>query len=168
MPFGKGISGKALDLSPDLGAQLVGMSFLFAILEELFLNLEKFLSRSELPGHAPPQHVGFAQRQSADAGVRYGTGGRHQPVRHGLVVQVAEQAAPGDANGDRRFDQLDIVRLLQGNKYLTGQSADWMQGDFTGDGLFDQARGRVVGSDLYLTKPFTKEELLAAVAQHAA
>jgi len=36
------------------------------------------------------------------------------------------------------------------------------------DGLFDQARGRVVGSDLYLTKPFTKEELLAAVTQHAA
>jgi twitching motility two-component system response regulator PilG len=36
------------------------------------------------------------------------------------------------------------------------------------DGLFDQARGRVVGSDLYLTKPFTKEELLSAVAQHAA
>jgi len=36
------------------------------------------------------------------------------------------------------------------------------------DGLFDQARGRVVGSDLYLTKPFTKEELLGAVAQHAA
>ncbi len=35
------------------------------------------------------------------------------------------------------------------------------------DGLFDQARGRVVGSDLYLTKPFTKEELPAAVAQHA-
>ena len=36
------------------------------------------------------------------------------------------------------------------------------------DGLFDQARGRVVGSDLYLTKPFTKEELLGAVQQHAA
>ena len=35
------------------------------------------------------------------------------------------------------------------------------------DGLFDQARGRVVGSDLYLTKPFTKDELLGAVAQHA-
>jgi twitching motility two-component system response regulator PilG len=35
------------------------------------------------------------------------------------------------------------------------------------DGLFDQARGRVVGSDLYLTKPFTREELLAAVTQHA-
>ncbi len=36
------------------------------------------------------------------------------------------------------------------------------------DGMIDQARGRVVGSDLYLTKPFTKEELLAAVQQHAA
>jgi len=35
------------------------------------------------------------------------------------------------------------------------------------DGLFDRARGRVVGSDLYLAKPFTREELLATVAQHA-
>lgn len=35
------------------------------------------------------------------------------------------------------------------------------------DGLFDKARGRVVGSDLYLTKPFTREELLDAVKQHA-
>lgn len=34
------------------------------------------------------------------------------------------------------------------------------------DGLFDKARGRVVGSDLYLTKPFTREELLGAVRQH--
>jgi len=36
------------------------------------------------------------------------------------------------------------------------------------DGLFDKARGRVVGSDQYLTKPFTREELLGAVKQHAA
>ncbi len=35
------------------------------------------------------------------------------------------------------------------------------------DGLFDKARGRVVGSDLYLTKPCTREELLSAVKQHA-
>ena len=35
------------------------------------------------------------------------------------------------------------------------------------DGLFDKARGRVVGSDLYLTKPFTREELLSAVEQHS-
>jgi twitching motility two-component system response regulator PilG len=32
------------------------------------------------------------------------------------------------------------------------------------DGLFDKARGRMVGSEEYLTKPFTKEQLLNAVA----
>lgn len=35
------------------------------------------------------------------------------------------------------------------------------------DGLFDRARGRMVGSDQYLTKPFTKDTLLAAVRSHA-
>ena len=34
------------------------------------------------------------------------------------------------------------------------------------DGLFDRARGRIVGSDLYLTKPFTKDELLGAIREH--
>jgi len=34
------------------------------------------------------------------------------------------------------------------------------------DGLFDKARGRMVGSQDYLTKPFTKDQLLQAVAQH--
>ena len=33
------------------------------------------------------------------------------------------------------------------------------------DGLFDKARGRIVGSDQYLTKPFTRDELLAAVRE---
>jgi len=34
------------------------------------------------------------------------------------------------------------------------------------DGLFDKARGRMVGSEDYLTKPFTKDQLLHAVQQH--
>lgn len=34
------------------------------------------------------------------------------------------------------------------------------------DGLFDRARGRIVGSEQYLTKPFTKEELLGAIQRH--
>jgi twitching motility two-component system response regulator PilG len=34
------------------------------------------------------------------------------------------------------------------------------------DGLFDRARGRMVGSDEYLTKPFTKDSLLKAVSAH--
>ena len=36
------------------------------------------------------------------------------------------------------------------------------------DGLFDRARGRIVGSEQYLTKPFTRGELLNAIRQHAA
>jgi len=35
------------------------------------------------------------------------------------------------------------------------------------DGLFDKARGRMVGSQDYLTKPFTKDQLLQAVSQYA-
>ncbi|MGA9342380.1 MAG: twitching motility response regulator PilG [Rhodanobacteraceae bacterium] len=34
------------------------------------------------------------------------------------------------------------------------------------DGLFDKARGRIVGSEQYLTKPFTREELLGAIRHH--
>jgi len=34
------------------------------------------------------------------------------------------------------------------------------------DGLFDRARGRLVGSEQYLTKPFTKDELLGAIQSH--
>jgi len=31
------------------------------------------------------------------------------------------------------------------------------------DGLFDKAKGRIVGSDQYITKPFSKEELLGTI-----
>jgi twitching motility two-component system response regulator PilG len=34
------------------------------------------------------------------------------------------------------------------------------------DGLFDRARGRMVGSSEYLTKPFTKDSLLKTVGAH--
>ncbi len=35
------------------------------------------------------------------------------------------------------------------------------------DGLFDRARGRMAGSDQYLTKPFTQESLVEAVNSYA-
>ena len=34
------------------------------------------------------------------------------------------------------------------------------------DGLFDKARGRIVGAEQYLTKPFTRDELLGAIHRH--
>jgi twitching motility two-component system response regulator PilG len=36
------------------------------------------------------------------------------------------------------------------------------------DGLFDKAKGRIVGSDQYLTKPFSKTELLNSIEMHIA
>ena len=35
------------------------------------------------------------------------------------------------------------------------------------DSIFDRARGRIVGSEQYLTKPFTKDDLLGAIKQYA-
>jgi twitching motility two-component system response regulator PilG len=34
------------------------------------------------------------------------------------------------------------------------------------DGVFDKARGRIVGSEQYLTKPFTRDELLVAIRNY--
>lgn len=35
------------------------------------------------------------------------------------------------------------------------------------DSIFDKARGRIVGSEQYLTKPFTKDDLLGAIRAYA-
>jgi hypothetical protein len=55
----------------------------------------------------------------------------------GPVVHI-ERLVAGDANGDVRFDQQDIVKVLQGGKYMTGEQANWTEGDFNHDGRFDQ------------------------------
>lgn len=36
------------------------------------------------------------------------------------------------------------------------------------DGVFDRARGRIAGSQDYMTKPFTKQEMLFAIDRYAA
>ena len=46
--------------------------------------------------------------------------------------------APGDANRDGRWDQLDLVQVLQAAKYLADTPASWEEGDWNADGLFDQ------------------------------
>lgn len=34
------------------------------------------------------------------------------------------------------------------------------------DSIFDKARGRIVGSEEYLTKPFTRDDLMQAIARY--
>jgi hypothetical protein len=61
------------------------------------------------------------------------TARRPSPGSVDFVLRIA-----GDANEDGLFNQLDIVRVLQGGKFLTRQPATWSEGDWTGDGVFDQ------------------------------
>ena len=64
---------------------------------------------------------------------------------------------------------LFILLLVAGLVYLTTDASRQLTSLDTVEAIHcDKARGRVVGSDLYLTKPFTREELLLAVKQHAA
>jgi hypothetical protein len=44
----------------------------------------------------------------------------------------------GDANEDGRFNQLDLVQVLQGGKYQSRQPATWREGNWNGDDVFDQ------------------------------
>jgi hypothetical protein len=44
----------------------------------------------------------------------------------------------GDANLDNQFNQVDLILMLQAGTYVTGQPATWSQGDFDGNGRFDQ------------------------------
>jgi len=59
-----------------------------------------------------------------------------------------------------RLDGLEVCRRLR------AQSTVPIIMLSSKDGLFDKARGRMVGSEDYLTKPFTKDQLLQAVQQH--
>ena len=54
------------------------------------------------------------------------------------VMSWHENITPGDANRDGKFDQLDVVHVLQVAKYMSGESANWEQGDWNGDAVFDQ------------------------------
>ena len=63
-----------------------------------------------------------------------------------------------------RLDGYQTGALIKKNARLTATPVIMLS---SRDGLFDRARGRMVGSDEYLTKPFTKDSLLKAVSTHA-
>lgn len=63
-----------------------------------------------------------------------------------------------------RLDGYQACALIKGNPRFAKTPIIMLSSK---DGLFDRARGRIVGSDEYLTKPFTKDELIGAVKAHA-
>ncbi|HRH72452.1 twitching motility response regulator PilG [Zoogloea sp.] len=62
-----------------------------------------------------------------------------------------------------RLDGYQTCALIKKNARLKSTPVVMLSSK---DGLFDRARGRLAGSDEYLTKPFTKESLLRSVACH--
>ncbi|MGD8525127.1 MAG: twitching motility response regulator PilG [Thioalkalispiraceae bacterium] len=62
-----------------------------------------------------------------------------------------------------RLDGYQTTALIKNNKVFQKTPVIMLSSK---DGLFDRARGRIVGSEEYLTKPFTKEELLGAIKKH--
>ncbi len=60
-----------------------------------------------------------------------------------------------------RLDGYETCSLIKHNKTFRETPVIMLSSK---DGLFDRARGRIVGSEQYLTKPFTKDELLGAIS----
>ena len=62
-----------------------------------------------------------------------------------------------------RLDGYQTCALIKNNKMFKDTPVIMLSSK---DGLFDRARGRIVGSKQYLTKPFTKDELLGAITKY--
>ena len=62
-----------------------------------------------------------------------------------------------------RLDGYQTCAIIKRNPQFAGVPVIMLSSK---DGLFDKARGRMVGSQDYLTKPFTKDQLLLAVQTH--
>lgn len=62
-----------------------------------------------------------------------------------------------------RLDGYQTCALIKNNKAYKDIPVIMLSSK---DGLFDRARGRLVGSEQYLTKPFTRDELLDVIRKH--
>lgn len=62
-----------------------------------------------------------------------------------------------------RLDGYQTCALIKNNRVFRTTPVVMLSSK---DGLFDKARGRIVGSEQYLTKPFTRDELLGAIRRH--
>ena len=62
-----------------------------------------------------------------------------------------------------RLDGYQTCSLIKHNQQFKGTPVIMLSSK---DGLFDKARGRIVGSEQYLTKPFTKDDLIDTIKQY--
>lgn len=62
-----------------------------------------------------------------------------------------------------RLDGYQTCELIKSNQTYKATPVIMLSSK---DSIFDRARGRIVGSEQYLTKPFTKDDLLDAIRMH--
>lgn len=62
-----------------------------------------------------------------------------------------------------RLDGYQTCALIKNNQMFRNTPVIMLSSK---DGLFDKAKGRIVGSEQYLTKPFSRDELLSAIRRH--
>jgi len=62
-----------------------------------------------------------------------------------------------------RLDGYQTCALIKNNQLYRSTPVVMLSSK---DGIFDKARGRIVGAEQYLTKPFTRDELLGAIRRH--
>jgi twitching motility two-component system response regulator PilG len=62
-----------------------------------------------------------------------------------------------------RLDGYQTCALIKNNHAFKGTPVIMLSSK---DSIFDRARGRIVGSEKYLTKPFSKEDLISAITTH--
>jgi twitching motility two-component system response regulator PilG len=62
-----------------------------------------------------------------------------------------------------RLDGYQTCALIKNNQTFKSTPVIMLSSK---DSIFDRARGRIVGSEEYLTKPFSKEDLIGAITSH--
>ncbi|KOR27160.1 pilus assembly protein PilG [Achromatium sp. WMS1] len=63
-----------------------------------------------------------------------------------------------------RLDGYQTCALIKNNPQFSDTPVIMLSSK---DGLFDKARGRIVGSAQHVTKPFTRDDLLGAIREHS-
>ena len=119
-------------------AEIPGFSFMDSpITGKAEMRFGQSLTSHYLPDHLPP----FEGIQEPRIELLFRptvSHGGYSEVGSFFSTIVEHRIQSGDSNRDGRFDQLDLVQVLQAAVYLTGEPALWNTGDWNGDGVFNQ------------------------------
>ena len=121
------ISDLTLTRTVDMSTELLPGSATLSSLDSITWTLANIALETEPTGIYELTLVADNSRITDKAGNRLTSGATGKWTNH-----------PGDSNADGVFNQVDIIIILQADKYQTGEPAVWSEGDWSGNGVFDQ------------------------------